>query len=249
MIAPCVNVLRQLGRNFKQMLGSDLGTAHHPMDLSVDLPDLMESLDDHEVYTFKKGRHLDNDDLPVPDIISVGLNELHSGKLSPLKDYNMAFQRLQARRRLVPLVDVVLDDSTMSDPNPDPNVDPAPMVPPIMSSPHPPYCPMPLVQPPSTQPTTNRTDKVDDHDFDGLEEFEDDDDVEELGEFLESFDDDAEPSLSLETAADVSLDMDAEDVRDDSDVEFDDDGGASGQDSDGEEGQGSSGSDTEFSAF
>ena len=231
------------------MLGSDLGTAHHPMDLSVDLPDLMESLDDHEVYTFKKGRHLDNDDLPVPDIISVGLNELHSGKLSPLKDYNMAFQRLQARRRLVPLVGVVLDDSTMSDPNPDPNVDPAPMVPPIMSSPHPPYCPMPLVQPPSTQPTTNRTDKVDDHDFDGLEEFEDDDDVEELGEFLESFDDDAEPSLSLETAADVSLDMDAEDVRDDSDVEFDDDGGATGQDSDGEEGQGSSGSDTEFSAF
>ena len=39
---------------------------------------------------------------------------------------------------------------------------------------------MPLVQSPSTQPTTNRTDKVDDHDFDGLEEFEDDDDVEEL---------------------------------------------------------------------
>ena len=39
---------------------------------------------------------------------------------------------------------------------------------------------MPLVQSPSTQPTTNRTDKVDDHDFHGLEEFEDDDDVEAL---------------------------------------------------------------------
>ena len=39
---------------------------------------------------------------------------------------------------------------------------------------------MPLVQSPSTQPTTNRTDKVDNHDFLGLEEFEDDDDVEAL---------------------------------------------------------------------
>ncbi|KAF8952571.1 hypothetical protein BDZ97DRAFT_1603354, partial [Flammula alnicola] len=104
MIAPCVNILRDLGRNFKQMLGTDLGTAHHPMDLSVDLPDLMQSLEDQEVYVFKNGRYLDEDDVPVTDIISAGLNELLNGRLSPLNEYNTAFRRLQARRRLVPLV-------------------------------------------------------------------------------------------------------------------------------------------------
>ncbi|KAF8153776.1 hypothetical protein B0H34DRAFT_753214 [Crassisporium funariophilum] len=104
MIAPCVEVLRDLARNFKMMLGSDIGTAHHTMDLSVDIPDLMSSLHDHEVYEHKRGRKLDLDDLPVPDIVSTGCNSLFSGKTSPLKDYNTTFQNLQARRRLVPLV-------------------------------------------------------------------------------------------------------------------------------------------------
>jgi hypothetical protein len=104
MIALCVNILRDLGRNFKKMLGTDLGTTHHPMDLSVDLPDLMESLDKYEVYVSKRGRYLDDDDIPVPNIISSGLSELVNSKSSPLNDYNTAFIRLQARRRLVPLV-------------------------------------------------------------------------------------------------------------------------------------------------
>lgn len=95
MIAPCVNILQQLAQNFKQMLGTDLGTAHHPVDLSVDIPDLMESLEHHEVYVFKQGRYLDKDDTPVVDIVSSGLNSLVSGHANPLTDYNVAFVCLQ----------------------------------------------------------------------------------------------------------------------------------------------------------
>ncbi|KAF8950660.1 hypothetical protein BDZ97DRAFT_1933630 [Flammula alnicola] len=94
------------------MLGTDVGTAHHPMNLSVDLPDLMESLDHHEVYVYKKGRYLDKNDTPVTDIISAGLTDLLNGKTSPLNEYNTAFRRLQARRRLVPLVNK--EDTTSS---------------------------------------------------------------------------------------------------------------------------------------
>lgn len=52
MIAPCVNILRQLAQNYKQMLGTDIGTAHHPMDLLYNIPDLMDSLKEHEVYSY-----------------------------------------------------------------------------------------------------------------------------------------------------------------------------------------------------
>jgi hypothetical protein len=77
------------------MFPIDLGTAHHLMDLSVDLPDLMESLEHHEVYTFKRGHYLDKDDNPVVDIILSGLNSLIAGHTNPLADYNLAFIHLQ----------------------------------------------------------------------------------------------------------------------------------------------------------
>ncbi|KAF8056881.1 hypothetical protein FPV67DRAFT_1430943 [Lyophyllum atratum] len=193
MIAPCVNILRQLARNFKQMLGTDLGTAHHPMDLTIDLPDLMESLDHHEVYCEKKGRYFDGDDTPVPNIISDGLHNLITGPTNPLSDYVKAFLRLQARRRLTPLVGVELLPSNNS---------PAIANLPCPSSP----------APTASQPDINtglpdlptETHEV------AVEEDEEQD--EQLSEFLQSFEVDAEPSLALETAADVSLDMDIEDT-------------------------------------
>jgi hypothetical protein len=77
------------------MFRTDLGTAHHPMDLSCNLPDLMDSLTDY-VYICKKGQYLDDNDFPVTDVISHGLNELITGQTNPLTDYNTAFTNLQA---------------------------------------------------------------------------------------------------------------------------------------------------------
>lgn len=212
MIAPCVNILRDLGRNFKQMLGTDLGTAHHPMDLSVDLPDLMESLDDHEVYIFKKGRYLDDDDLPVADIISVGFDNLISTKASPLNDYNKAFLSLQARRRLHPLFPpaVPCSDSTQLPESATTTI--------VISE-----TAVPTPIPPSENLQSNNeldTDSENSSDEEETDIFE----LEDLGEYLYSFEDESfEPSLALATPADVSLDMDAEDLGDDGDELSDDD--------------------------
>ncbi|KDR71311.1 hypothetical protein GALMADRAFT_39882, partial [Galerina marginata CBS 339.88] len=185
MIAPCVHILRDLGRNFKQMLGTDLGTAHHPMDLSVDLPDLMQSLDDHEVYVVKNGRYLDDDDLPVPNIISSGLIDLLDGKKSPLNDYNTAFVRLQARRRLTPLFNgSELDDNEDMDDEDEDSLG-------------------------SQGNASEDDDSEDGEDVDFHGEVDDDD----IGDFLRSFEDTSdEGTLCLDSAADVSLDMDAEDL-------------------------------------
>jgi hypothetical protein len=205
MIAPCVDILRRLARHFKQMLGTDLGTAHQAMDLSHDLPDLMASLEDHEVYIYKHSRRLDEDDPPTKDIITAGLVELISGKTSPLIDYNLAFKALQSRRRLSPLV------------------------------------PVPAIQP-NQQPNSTMTDSeselpplfqiVEDSES-GLtllpveeDEGSDPEEVEDPGDFLRSFEENSETRLSLESAADVSLDMDAEDLLSlqDGEGESDEDG-------------------------
>lgn len=198
MIAPCVNVLRQLALNFKQMLGTDMGTAHHPMDLTCDLPDLMDSLEEHEVYMYKKGRYLDDDDMPVRDTISVGLNELISGRSNPLTDYNQAFSRLQARRRLTPLVGA--EPLKLASPN----------IPSSPTAPSPTQLPFLL----SSDPVMTLINDIHNTASTSDNEESDDEDTEELGEFLQGFEEDAdlEPTLQLESAADVSLEMDAEDL-------------------------------------
>ncbi|CAA7268668.1 unnamed protein product [Cyclocybe aegerita] len=206
MVAPCVEILRQLACGFKQMLGSDLGTAHHPMDLSHDLPDLMDSLEDHEVYIYKKGRYLDEDDAPAVDIISSGLKDLLKGKESPLVNYNDAFHHLQARRRLKPLVGSESDED----------------------------------EAPAAQTSLATTVEVlrhsEDPELEDPGSQEDDEESEHPGEFLQEFEDGNVQELSLESAADVCLDMDAEDLatldRDvdlehehDSDLDTDEEGG------------------------
>jgi len=216
----------------RRTLPGIVGTAHHPMDLSVDLPDLMQSLEDHEVYVFKKGRSLDDDDLPVPDIISSGLNELLNGKSSPLNDYNTAFIRLQLRRRLVPLVNGQDSDPCRSNEVPPPagtQIDTA--------------APSDLVQPldvgdrgapvdssdedsdeedEESQGNANESANEDNDSENENEDLEADD--EDIGDFLRSFEDTSdEGSLGLESAADVSLDMDAEDLGDEEDLFNDED--------------------------
>ena len=47
---------------------------------------------------------LDEDDEPVKDVITLGLQNLIEGNKNPLSDYNEAFRNLQARRRMKPVV-------------------------------------------------------------------------------------------------------------------------------------------------
>lgn len=202
MIAPSVNVLRQLVHNFKQMLGSDISTAHHPMDLTYDLPDLMESLDHHEVYVYKKGHYLDEDDLPVEDVVSTGLHDLVKGSGNPLSDYNTAFLHLQARCWLVLLVGIDPQPNGLSKVNP--SLGPlllSTMAPGDQSSP--------------ASPIIDIASSVGDAvvgDVDSEDQLEILD-SEEIGESLLAYEADTEPGLSLESAADVSLDMDLEDIN------------------------------------
>ncbi|KAG6823407.1 hypothetical protein H0H92_010314, partial [Tricholoma furcatifolium] len=63
----------------------------------------MESLNEHGVYRIQRGRVLDQDDEPVKNIISIGLQNLTDTPSSPLTEYNSHFVRLQRRRRKQPL--------------------------------------------------------------------------------------------------------------------------------------------------
>ena len=76
------------------------GTRHADADLSHDIGLLMSSLEEHNVYGLEEGRRLDDSDASVPDVVSVGLNQLMSAASSPLDDFNRAFKRLQRRRRV-----------------------------------------------------------------------------------------------------------------------------------------------------
>uniref|UniRef100_A0A8H7Y8R3 DUF6589 domain-containing protein n=1 Tax=Psilocybe cubensis TaxID=181762 RepID=A0A8H7Y8R3_PSICU len=102
IISPCVVALSDLQKMLNDTLGSDQGTKHAPPDLTNDIRSLMESLSDHEVYTIKKGRSL-NDDEMVKDVISVGLQNLTTGSKNPLSDYNNSFKKLQKRRKMNPV--------------------------------------------------------------------------------------------------------------------------------------------------
>lgn len=106
MIAPCVEVLRQLAKNINNALGADQGTRHPPPVLRNDIETLMDSLDEYNVYRIQAGRILDDEDLSVPNVVSGGFHSLSSsdGSSNPLDDYNMAFKRLQHRRQMKPLV-------------------------------------------------------------------------------------------------------------------------------------------------
>jgi hypothetical protein len=70
------------------------------MDLLKDIPMLMRSPADHAVYVPTKGRVTDDDDPPVKDAVTTGLQNLVDGLSNPLKQYNAAFVQLQARLRL-----------------------------------------------------------------------------------------------------------------------------------------------------
>jgi hypothetical protein len=65
---------------------------------------LMDCLVKHEVYHVKQGRVLDPQDSPVPDVLSTGLAALLHGNLTnPLAEFNMQFDRLRERHKLLPI--------------------------------------------------------------------------------------------------------------------------------------------------
>jgi hypothetical protein len=103
-LAPCVNVLSQLLKNFNDILGADQGTRHAPANLSEDITTIIKSLDENNMYRINKGQVLDDDDEPIKDVIAVGLQNLVEGNKNPLSDYNEAFRNLQARRRRKPAI-------------------------------------------------------------------------------------------------------------------------------------------------
>jgi hypothetical protein len=100
MIAPCVNILRELATSMNGMLGSDQGTKHTAPDLSGDIERLMINLDEYEVYK-KLGRvFADPSDVETKDVVAEGLKAL----AKPLAAYNKTFERLQQRFRMRPVV-------------------------------------------------------------------------------------------------------------------------------------------------
>lgn len=142
MVAPTVNVLRQLATSMHEEIGSRQGSKHSNPNIVKDIHKLMHSLDDLDVYRYKEGRVLDDDEKPVPDSVSTGLAALsHGTGTNPLAEFNASWATACARRKLVPVSALLsfLDlDDPLSDPalggprrsgSPLPTPDPAPSQP------------------------------------------------------------------------------------------------------------------------
>ena len=204
MISPCVDVLRHLSKMMHNILGADQGVKHEPPNLKNDICDLMHSLNDHGVYTMKVGRKLDEDDPPVTDIITIGLQQLTDNSQNPIDEYNEAFQQIQARRKLCAIV---------GENTPDLGNKLHPHDSPIIASVCAPQGAIP--SPPTIIPDPSN------EGFESGDEDEEDD----VGEAEECMDDAEEsaPTLRRETAEDVSLDMDADDYPREEGVDSDSD--------------------------
>ncbi|KAJ6626313.1 hypothetical protein B0H10DRAFT_2211201 [Mycena sp. CBHHK59/15] len=183
MISPCVDILRTLATRIHTYLGARQGSKHTIPNLDEDIAALMDSLDEHDMYTLQPGRVLDDDEQPVPDILSVGMAALtHGASITPLAEFNQQFEILRARRRLMPVADLL----------------------PLMTA-DPAAAPIDIELPDVAAPTPG-----DDDDIPGLVDTPDSDDDEPEQEEDELFV--ASPTLTRFNADDVVLDMDIDDV-------------------------------------
>jgi hypothetical protein len=117
LVSPCVDVLRRLATSINEDLGARQGNKHSIPNLDQDIQSLMASLREHEVYILKEGRVLDNDEMPAPDVLSVGAASLtHGTSNNPIDEFNDLFDQLRQRRTLVPVSDLVqyLSEATSS---------------------------------------------------------------------------------------------------------------------------------------
>ncbi|KAJ6618398.1 hypothetical protein B0H10DRAFT_1795323 [Mycena sp. CBHHK59/15] len=235
MVSPCISILRRLATMIKKTLGSDQGNKHQPADLKDDIALLMTSLREHDVYQIRGRVFAKDDGAPTPDVILVGAQQLTDSSSNPLTEYNTAFKRLQARRRLQPLVSgwSELTPSSTSIPESD-----------LLSTP---TNPIPTTS--SPKPTDDLTpefpasvlaEHVDsDEDDDMYDDFDFDDQqaAEALSAFEQALDEEDGSTLTRDTAADVALDMDGGDdgflfTEADSDNPYLDDGEIDNSDDD-----------------
>jgi hypothetical protein len=103
MISPCIDILRTLATRIHTDLCVRQGSKHTIPDLGEDIAALMDSLDEHNVYTQQLSRVLDDDDdeQPVADILSVGMAALtHGASITPLAEFNLQFEILRACHHL-----------------------------------------------------------------------------------------------------------------------------------------------------
>ena len=203
MISPCVYALRHLANAMKKVLGTDLGTRHAPVDLTVDIEVLMHSLKDRRVYEKVSGGVLDEDDKPVADTVADGFRGLSQG--TALDDYNNTFAKLQERRRMKPWVGADHSSEVESSPNNQTLVNSVPST----SNP---------TDSASIGPSTGDGQGSLDNSPNGDQEADSTEDIQdELTKVLEE----DEETLALSTAEDVAFDMDMREMEEDEDVEDD----------------------------
>jgi hypothetical protein len=200
MVAPCVTALRHLSTSIINILGSDQGTKHAPTNLSADIELLMGSLAEHEVYEIKGRVFADGDGSPTPDVITDGIQQITDNTSNPLTEYNAALLKLQARRRLRPLV------STWSD-VPESTPEATSSVPPPLPS-DPPGSSVPFVLSPADVEMSDVDDETSENGSHGSV----DPDEELLTAFERTMDEVDEPTLTRDNADDVALDMDGGDT-------------------------------------
>lgn len=129
MIAPTVEILHKLAKQFNDVLGVDQGTKHAPAEISKDIQALMDNLKINGVYELTKGRVFDGEGQLATDVVEVGMHALLQGTRSPLKDYNESFERLQMRHRTRPVKIPRTEEAAGSSPSPSPPALSPPLVP------------------------------------------------------------------------------------------------------------------------
>jgi hypothetical protein len=203
MIAPCVNILRELATTMNGILGSDQGSKHAAPDLSDDIESLMNNLDEYHVYD-KLGRTFsDSEDSETKDVVAEGLKALSK----PLAAYNKAFAILQQRCRMQPVI-VGRPGHAHRPSAPSGTATSASVSDATLAS-------VPASQ---TAGSSSHHPLASDEDSDPEEVEEEDDELSELTNILddecgEGRDPDAD-QLSLETEEDVAFDMDGDDDLD-----------------------------------
>ncbi|KAJ7319127.1 hypothetical protein DFH08DRAFT_926720 [Mycena albidolilacea] len=177
-----------------------LGTKHAPTNLSADIELLMGSLAEHEVYEIKGRVFADGDGSPTPDVITDGIQQITDNTSNPLTEHNAALLKLQARRRLRPLV------STWSD-VPESMPEATSSVPPPLPS-DPPGSSVPFVLSPADVEMSDVDDETSENGSHGSV----DPNEELLTVFERTIDEVDEPTLTRDNADDVALDMDGGDT-------------------------------------
>ncbi|KAI0719033.1 hypothetical protein C8Q72DRAFT_878316 [Fomitopsis betulina] len=200
MISLCIDVLRCLASHINISLGALQGTKHATPSLDKDIRQLVKSLHSHHIYKYQPGRTTDNgtgQSAVVRDSITYGLQQLGG----PLKEFNVAFERLQSQCENTPL----LGEKYTSVAAPQVPDAIAPAADGDMLHPGPPTAEGELGHPHDapSECSLSSNDGVSDVDSDGsgVESSKDEGKAEDL---------DSPTCFSLDTAEDVALDMDGD---------------------------------------